>query len=57
MHADHAKARRLFIPILWLLFLLALALAPWYGTWRPALLTGAPAAILPTLRAWRESAR
>lgn len=28
-------------------------LAPWYGTWQPALLAGLPAAIVPTLLAWK----
>src|ERR1700741_3929859 len=43
------KVHRYFLPVLWLLFLLSLALAPWYGTWAPALLVGLPAALLPTI--------
>jgi methyl-accepting chemotaxis protein len=43
------KVHRYFLPVLWLLFLLSLALAPWYGTWGPALLVGLPAALLPTI--------
>ena len=51
---DHtAKAHKLFIPLLWLLLAMALGLAPWYGTWQPALLAGVPAALLPTVLAWK----
>ncbi|MTW09858.1 chemotaxis protein [Pseudoduganella eburnea] len=54
MPDHHAKAHQLFIPILWLLLLMAFGLAPWYGTWKPALLAGLPAALIPTLLAWRS---
>jgi len=51
---DHTiKAHKLFIPTLWLLFALALGLAPWYGSWQAALLAGLPAAVLPTVLAWK----
>jgi len=51
---DHtAKAHKLFIPILWLLLAMAFGLAPWYGSWQPALLAGVPAALLPTWLAWK----
>jgi len=51
---DHtAKAHKLFIPILWLLLAMAFGLAPWYGSWQPALLAGMPAALLPTWLAWK----
>jgi len=53
MQDHYAKAHRLFIPILWLLLLMSFGLAPWYGSWKPALLAGVPAALLPTILAWR----
>jgi len=43
------KVHRYFLPVLWLLFLLSLALAPWYGTWGPAIVVGLPAALVPTI--------
>jgi methyl-accepting chemotaxis protein len=53
MQDHYAKAHKLFIPTLWLLLALSLGLAPWYGTWQPALLAGVPAALLPSLLAWK----
>jgi methyl-accepting chemotaxis protein len=43
------KVHRYFLPVLWLLFLLSLALAPWHGTWGPAIVVGLPAALIPTV--------
>ncbi|WP_426335857.1 hypothetical protein ACN9MY_17415 [Pseudoduganella sp. R-31] len=53
MQDHYAKAHKLFIPTLWLLLALSLGQAPWYGTWQPALLAGLPAALLPSLLAWK----
>jgi methyl-accepting chemotaxis protein len=53
MQDHYAKAHKLFIPTLWLLLALSFGLAPWYGTWTPALLAGVPAALLPTVLAWK----
>jgi len=53
MQDHYTKAHKLFIPTLWLLMALALGLAPWYGTWQAALLAGLPAAVLPTVLAWK----
>ncbi|MGO4377958.1 methyl-accepting chemotaxis protein [Pseudoduganella sp. RAF19] len=44
-----SKVNRYFLPVLWLLFLLGMALASWHDTWTAALLVGLPAALLPTL--------
>jgi len=43
VHAD-----RVMLAVVWALMVLALGLAPWHGTWWPALLIGLPAAIVPT---------
>lgn len=45
----YRQADHIMLPIIWLLFILALALTPWYSTYTPALMVGLPAAILPTL--------
>jgi methyl-accepting chemotaxis protein len=47
-HGHISTVNKFFLPVLWLLFLFSLALAPWYGTWGPALLVGLPAAAIPT---------
>jgi methyl-accepting chemotaxis protein len=39
---------KFFLPVLWLLFVFSLTLAPWYGTWWPAVLVGAPAVLIPS---------
>jgi methyl-accepting chemotaxis protein len=39
---------KFFLPVLWLLFLFSLCLAPWHGTWLAAVLVGAPAALVPS---------
>jgi methyl-accepting chemotaxis protein len=39
---------KFFLPVLWLLFLFSLCLAPWHGTWLVAVLVGAPAALVPS---------
>ncbi|MBX9962030.1 MAG: hypothetical protein K2Y35_03180 [Burkholderiales bacterium] len=44
VHAD-----RVMLAVVWALMVLALGLAPWHGTWWPALLIGLPAAIVPTV--------
>src|SRR5262245_368548 len=49
LHATHVRADRVMTGLLWVLFGLSLALAPWYGTWTAALLVGIPAALVPTL--------
>ncbi len=43
-----STVNKFFLPVLWLLFLFSLCLAPWYGTWPAALLVGAPAALIPS---------
>jgi methyl-accepting chemotaxis protein len=43
-----ASANRFFLAILWGLLLFSLALAPWHGTWKLALLAGLAAAGVPT---------
>ncbi len=43
------KVHRFFLGLLWLLFLLGLALASGRGTWGAALAVGIPAALLPTI--------
>jgi len=47
--AHYRRADRLMLPLLWGLVVLALFLAPWYGTWRLALGLGLPFALIPTL--------
>src|SRR5690606_37504659 len=45
----YRRADVMLLPVIWLLFIMALCLAPWYGTWAPALWVGVPAALLPTV--------
>ncbi|MBX9630170.1 MAG: methyl-accepting chemotaxis protein [Burkholderiales bacterium] len=47
--ALNTHADRVMLGIAWVLLALALALAPWHGTWWPALLIGLPAAVVPTV--------
>lgn len=44
-----AKADRLMIRVLWVLFVISLGLASWYGTWAEAIIIGGGAALIPTL--------
>jgi methyl-accepting chemotaxis protein len=44
-----ASANRFLVFVLWGLFLFSLCLAPWYGTWMPALVAGILTALIPTL--------
>jgi len=39
---------KFFLPVLWVLLVFSLALAPLYDTWTVALLVGSPAALIPT---------
>jgi methyl-accepting chemotaxis protein len=43
------KADRLFLPVLWLLFVVALGLSRWHGTLMLALLVGLPLVLAPTV--------
>lgn len=47
--AHYQRADRLMLPLIWGLLVLAMFLAPWYGTWRVALGFGVPFALIPTL--------
>ncbi|WP_427184676.1 methyl-accepting chemotaxis protein [Bordetella bronchialis] len=49
LEASYRRVDRAMLPLLWVLFLIAMALAPQYGRWTSALAVGLPAAILPTL--------
>jgi methyl-accepting chemotaxis protein len=49
LNTQYRQADKIMLPVLWLLFIMALALTPWYATYTPALLVGLPAAALPTL--------
>jgi methyl-accepting chemotaxis protein len=51
LHLTHVRSDRLMTGLLWALFGLSLALAPWYGTWTAALVVGIPTAVLPSLLA------
>jgi methyl-accepting chemotaxis protein len=44
-----STVNKFFLPVLWLLFVFSLALAPWHGTWGVALLVGAPAVLVPSM--------
>ncbi|MCW5624601.1 MAG: methyl-accepting chemotaxis protein [Burkholderiales bacterium] len=46
--ALNRTADRVMIGVVWALLVLAFTLAPWHGTWWPALLIGIPAAAVPT---------
>jgi methyl-accepting chemotaxis protein len=48
LHKHLVRADKLFIPVLWLLFVLSLGLAPWHDTFKLALLVGLPVALIPT---------
>ncbi|WP_123659743.1 methyl-accepting chemotaxis protein [Pusillimonas sp. NJUB218] len=45
---QYRQADRIMLPVLWLLFVMALGLAPWYDTWGMAVGVGLPLAALPT---------
>jgi methyl-accepting chemotaxis protein len=45
----HAKADKLFLPVLWLLFTLSLGLSQWHDTLLIALFVGLPVALVPTV--------
>lgn len=45
----YRRADMLLLPVVWLLFIMALFLAPWYGTWQSALWVGIPTVLLPTV--------
>ena len=44
-----STVNRFFVPVIWLLFVFSLALAPWHDTWGAALLVGLPTALIPTI--------
>jgi methyl-accepting chemotaxis protein len=46
---QYRQADKIMLVIIWLLFVLALALTPWFGTYAPALMVGLPAALIPSL--------
>lgn len=46
---QYRQADKIMLVVIWLLFVLALALTPWHATYRPALVAGLPAALIPTL--------
>lgn len=45
----YAQGDRIMIAVLWVLLIVSLGMAEWYGTWAEALTIGLPAAIVPTL--------
>lgn len=47
--AHHAKADKLFLPVLWLLFAFSLGLSQWHDTLMLALAVGLPLALIPTV--------
>lgn len=47
--AQYKQADKIMLPVLWLLFIMGLGLAPWYDTWKMAVLVGGPFALVPTL--------
>ncbi|RII83472.1 hypothetical protein [Neopusillimonas maritima] len=49
LNTQYRQADKIMLPVLWLLFIMALALTPWYATYMPALLVGLPAAAIPSL--------
>ncbi|SFB79573.1 methyl-accepting chemotaxis protein [Marinospirillum celere] len=52
MHGLHSSGDYLMVWVQWLLFLIALSLASWYGTWTEALIIGLPAALVPSVLTW-----
>jgi methyl-accepting chemotaxis protein len=48
LNQHYQRADRIMLPILWLLFVMSLALSGWYDTLNLALLIGLPAAVIPT---------
>lgn len=48
-HVLHAKADKLFLAVLWLLFVLTLGLSQWHDTLLVALSVGLPVALVPTV--------
>src|SRR5690606_7138751 len=44
----YRRADKTLLPIVWLLFVMSLCLAPWYGTWSAAIWVGLPTALLCT---------
>ncbi len=48
LNRHYQKADRIMLPVLWLLFVMSLALSPWHDTLQWALLIGLPAALVPT---------
>ncbi|WP_440588349.1 methyl-accepting chemotaxis protein [Bordetella genomosp. 11] len=49
LEASYRRVDRAMLPLLWVLFAVALGLAPQYGRWTSALAVGLPAVILPSL--------
>jgi methyl-accepting chemotaxis protein len=49
LEASYRRVDRAMLPVIWVLFIVALFLAPQYGRWTSALAVGLPAAILPSL--------
>lgn len=49
LNSYYQQADKIMLPVLWVLFIMGLGLAPWYDTWWLALLVGLPAALLPTV--------
>lgn len=47
--AQHRQADKIMLPVLWLLFVMALGLAPWHDTWKMAFFLGGALALVPTL--------
>ncbi|MBG6075423.1 methyl-accepting chemotaxis protein [Polaromonas sp. CG_9.11] len=48
LNTHYRRADRIMLPVLWVLFVIALGLSAWHDTLRWALLVGLPAAIVPT---------
>ena len=46
--AQYRQADKIMLPVLWLLFVMALGLAPWYDTWKMAVFVGGVLALVPT---------
>jgi methyl-accepting chemotaxis protein len=49
LNKNYQQADRLMLPVLWLLFVMALAMSGWHGTLQWALLIGLPTALIPTV--------
>lgn len=55
---QYRQADKIMLAVIWLLFLMALALTPWHATYWPALVAGLPAAVIPTVFIfWRPGTR